>query len=112
MEEALRESEHRFKELTDLLPEAIFETDGDMRLTLVNRKALALFGYTEEDLREGLYVLDMIRPEDRERGRANIRNRMDGFDAGSLEYTALRKDGSTFPVLVSATAIRVTAGPR
>jgi len=111
VEEALRESEHRFKELTDLLPEAIFETDGDMRLTFVNRKALALFGYTEEDLREGLYVLDMIRPEDRERGRANIRNRMAGFDAGSLEYTALRKDGSTFPVLVSATAIRRNGRP-
>ena len=104
-EEALRESEHRFKELSDLLPEAVFETDSKMRLTFTNRKAFNLFGFTEEDLKDGPCCLNMISPEDRGRALENIRKRMASFDNGSSEYRALRKDGSTFPILISATAI-------
>jgi len=111
VEEALRESEHRFKELSDLLPEVVFEADRNMRLTFANRKAFSLFGYSEEDLKEGFFCLDLLSPEDRKRGRENIQKRMAGFDTGSSEYTALRKDGSALSVLISSTAIRQNGKP-
>jgi len=105
METALRESEHRFKELSDLLPEVVFEADMDMRLTFANKKAFTLFGYSEEELRNGFSCTDLLSPEDRERGRENIQKRLTGLDVGSSEYTALRKDGLAIPVLISSTAI-------
>jgi PAS domain S-box-containing protein len=101
----LLKSERRFKDLADLLPEALFEADKQMKLTFVNRKAISLFGYNAMEVAEGRFCLDMIVPEDRERAFENIKKRMTGVDEGPIEYRALRKDGSTFPVLVSSSAI-------
>lgn len=47
--EKLQESEERFRDLVDMLPEAVFEIDTNMQLTYVNQKAYELFGYTEKD---------------------------------------------------------------
>ena len=101
----LRESERRFKELSDLLPEAIFEADMNFNLTFVNQKAISLFNYNDDEIKKGLNCLDMVIPEDRKRAIENIKNRIMGYGTGAIEYTAKRRDGSTFPVLISSTAI-------
>ncbi len=43
-EEVLRESEEKFRELADLLPQIIFESDVQGNLTYVNRQAYKIFG--------------------------------------------------------------------
>ena len=105
-EEALRESEERFRELAEMLPEVVFETDWDFNLTYANRRAFELFGYSEEDLEEGLNGLDMFIPADRERLEERIARRMRGESSGRTEYQALKKDGSSFPVLFHASSIK------
>jgi PAS domain S-box-containing protein len=104
-EDAMRNSEERFRSLAEMLPEAVFETDQDLHLTFANRRAFKLFGYSDEDLMRGLNGLDMIAPEDRERAKENLARRAKGENPGTIEYRALRKDGSTFPVLFHANAI-------
>ena len=47
--EELQESERRFKELAELLPQTIYEMDLNGNLTFVNKKAFDHFGYTPED---------------------------------------------------------------
>ena len=47
LEEALRESEERFRELAELMPETIYEVNLEGRLTFVNRNAYNYFGYTQ-----------------------------------------------------------------
>ncbi len=99
-EEALRRSETRFKELVDLLPQVVYEMDKEGTLTFANQKAFSSFGYTQEDLEEGINVLHVLAPEDRDRGRQDILRILNGDRLPGIEYTALRKDGSRFPVLV------------
>jgi len=99
-EQALRESEERFRELAELMPETIFEMDLDGKLTFVNRNAYNYFGYTQKDLKLGLNGLDMIIPKDRDRARENVAKILKGEKSSINEYTALRKDGGTFPVLI------------
>jgi two-component system cell cycle sensor histidine kinase/response regulator CckA len=98
--EALRRSEERFREMADLLPQVIFETDLEGNLTFVNRIALQLFGYTKEDFEQGTNAIDMICESDRERAKKNILEVISGNEPDSAEYTALRKDGSTFSILI------------
>ncbi len=105
MEEALRESEERFRDLTEKLPEVVFETNRNLELTYANRRAFELFGYSAEDLKRGLNGLELITPADRDRAKANIAMRLKGEDPGTVEYQALRKDGSSFPVLFHASSI-------
>jgi two-component system cell cycle sensor histidine kinase/response regulator CckA len=53
-EKALRDSEEKYRELANSLPQIVFETDEQGNLTFTNRNANKLFGYTEKDFSEGL----------------------------------------------------------
>jgi len=104
-EENLRNSVERFRDLVDMLPEAIFETDMDLRISFANQRAFELSGYDEADLQAGINGLDLITPADRDRVGAFTADRFQGRDLGPVEYQVLRKDGSSFPGLFHARAI-------
>lgn len=104
-EEALRQSQERFKELAELLPETIYEMDARGNFTFVNRNAFTLFRYTQQDFDRGLNAFDMIVPHERRRAMANVKRILKGEEIGLTEYTALRKDGSTFPCMIRSTPI-------
>ena len=104
-EQALRESEERFRELAELMPETVFEADLEGKLTFVNRNAFTCFGYTQQDFQKGLNSFEMIISEERDRARENAARVLIGEKPGINEYTALRKDGSTFPVMIHSTPI-------
>jgi PAS domain S-box-containing protein len=97
---ALRESEERFRELAELLPQPVFELDREGSFTYSNRCGLQTFGYTQDDLDKGVNAVQLYIPEERERVKQNIRKRLAGEEFKDHEYTGLKKDGSTFPMLV------------
>jgi two-component system cell cycle sensor histidine kinase/response regulator CckA len=104
-EQALRDSEERFRELTDSLPQVVFEVDIRGTITYANRRAFEQFGYVEEEFQRGLNTLEMIAAQDHDRAKANIGRVMRGDKPESTEYTARRKDGSTFPVMIHSNRI-------
>ncbi|MBN2012905.1 PAS domain S-box protein [candidate division KSB1 bacterium] len=104
VEAALRESEDRFRQLTMLLPQTIYEADINGKLTYANNAAFKTFGYSLENLNNGLNCLNFIAPEDRVRGMENIQRILNNVDIGTTEYTAVRKNGDRFPVLMHSTA--------
>ena len=110
-EDALRESEERFRELADSLPQIVFETDEKGIITFANRMAFDYFGYTNSELENKLNALQMISPEDRDRAVKNIQKVFNGEILGSIEYTALKKNGNTFPVEINSTAFFQTNKP-
>jgi PAS domain S-box-containing protein len=97
LEEALRESEERFRRLVEAAKDyAIFMTDAEGRMTTWNEGAARLFGYEEGEIlgRDGsvLFV-----PEDRESGapeRELGKARTEG--RAEDERWHLRKDGTRF----------------
>ncbi|MBA4367288.1 MAG: hypothetical protein C0403_06575 [Desulfobacterium sp.] len=104
--EELRISEQHLRDLAEMLPEAVFETDPDFNLTFTNRRAFELFRYSREDFLQGLNGVNMLAPEDRKRALKNFRKqKMDFEDFESFEYKGIRKDGSTFPMLFRLNSI-------
>ncbi len=101
----MKASAKRFRELSELLPEVVFEADTTGRLTFANQAAFDRFGYSQEDFEKGLNALQMITLEDQDRSRENIAQILSGEVIGPNEYIAIRKDGTTFPVLVHSTPI-------
>ncbi len=104
-EEVLVENEKRFRDLAEMLPEAIFETDLNMFITYSNRKAHKLFGFDENDDYRKINVISAVAPQDREKAKENSIKRMRGIKESYTEYTGLRKDGSTFPMLLQSSVI-------
>jgi PAS domain S-box-containing protein len=101
---ALEESEARFRELVELLPQTVFELDCEGFLTFANRIGLQLFGYEPQDL-ESLHVSQLFLPEDRERLAANVGRKLAGESFPAGDYMALTREGRSFPVTLYSTPI-------
>lgn len=95
----LKESEARFRELADLLPQPVFETNLHGVLTFANQSAFDYFGYGPEEFAAGLHTLHMISPAAREQALNDIQRILRGEKVGAREYIAVRKDGQEFPVI-------------
>jgi PAS domain S-box-containing protein len=97
---SIRESEKRYRELADLLPESIFELDMDGMFTFGNRSALERFGYSQDDIDNGVHASEVIVPEEHDRLHAVFSAYLQRNMARAYNFTALRSDGGHFPVVV------------
>jgi len=98
--EALQESETRFRDLTDLLPQTVFETDRRGKITFANRAAFKLFDYSQADLEQGICFPDMFVPEQRAKLKEAFKEALAGRIGEIVKYTGMRKDGSDFPAAI------------
>jgi len=104
-DEALKKSELRFRELAELLPETIFEVDTRGNILFANKSGIEQFGYDPEDLENGLNAFELLAAEDRQRAGTKFARALAGESIGLSEYTARRKDGTAFPIMLLSTAI-------
>ncbi|MFH1117430.1 MAG: PAS domain S-box protein [Pseudomonadota bacterium] len=91
VEEALQESERKFRALSEATFEAILLSEGVIVIEQ-NLAAETMFGYPAEEL-VGKTGAILFVPEDRDRVLENVRS---GYEE-PYEAQALRKDGTTFP---------------
>ncbi len=103
-EELIIKSEKKYRELADLLPQTVFETDVNADLTFMNIYAFEMFGYSQEDIENGLSILELIVEEERSLSRDKIKDVLNGQVSGD-EYTAQRSDKSMFPILLYSNPI-------
>jgi PAS domain S-box-containing protein len=104
-EEALKESRKRFQDMVNLLPLIVWEVDTKRHVTFLNRQGILSYGYAADDIKGPFDSTLAMIPEDRDRMKENFRRVLNGEELGGVEYTALRKDGSTFPVITYAAPI-------
>ncbi len=99
-DEALLEGEAQFRELADLLPEMVFELDPGFNVTYANRNALTTMGFSAQDVLAGLNAIALVDPTHHAMAKTDMQNLLLGIPAEPREYIALRKDGSSLPVIV------------
>jgi len=104
-EENLKRSEKRYRELAELLPETVFETDEKMNIIYANNSGLLKFQYTQEDLLEEINIVQLTAPESKEQVATNIHRILRGETITGQEYVVCRKDGSTFPTIIFSNRI-------
>jgi PAS domain S-box-containing protein len=105
------DSDDRFRQFADSLPETLFECDVDGKLIYVNRSGLSTFRYEDSDLEAGVNILETLIPEDRATAQESIAEVLRGRKPKKSNYTAQRKDGSTFPISVRSTPIMCNGVP-
>ena len=104
-EEALQKSELRYRELTEMLPQTVFECDADAHVTYMNQSGLDALGLSRADLEQGVKTTDLVAPEDRAWILDSAGSRLSADQEGPHEYCMWRKDGSTFPGAIYSTSI-------
>ena len=101
---ALRASEQHYRRLVEILPDAVGLMDRQGRLTTANRQAVEMLGYAGPGELLGKSAFDLTPPEEHERMKADTTITLATGVMRNAEYTMLRKNGSRFPVELSAAA--------
>jgi PAS domain S-box-containing protein len=99
---ALRASEQHYRRLVEILPNAVGLIDLQGRLTTANRQAVEMLGYAGPGELLGKSAFDLTPPEEHERMKADLTVTLETGVMRNAEYTMLRKNGSRFPVELSA----------
>lgn len=84
-------------------PEMTFEIDIDGVFISANTVCFEKTGYTRNDFRKGLRFTSLLDPTDQERALRDYRRLLDGEWFDAFEYSILRKDGTSFPAMISLT---------
>ncbi len=97
-EEILLESEKRYRDLTELLPQSVFESDMNGNITFANHTGLDIFGYTREDLKKGINMSQILKSDDYDM----VLEDPDRFnnEIPDSQHMAVKKDGTTIPIMV------------
>jgi PAS domain S-box-containing protein len=103
MEEALRESEARFRSMADSAPVMIWVTEADSSCTYLSKSWYDFTGQTPET-GLGFGWLEMVHPDEREHVKQHFLAAAAKREAFQLEYRLRRKDGEHCWVLDSASA--------
>ncbi|MDD5053055.1 MAG: PAS domain S-box protein [Sulfuricurvum sp.] len=109
-EEALRESEEKFRSITASAQDAILMIDDKGNISFWNEAAIKIFGYSEhEAIGQSLHRL--IAPERflhaHHIGFSNFIHTGEGAAIGkTLELSALKKDGTEFPIELSLSSVK------
>lgn len=100
----LKESEGRFHDLVNSLPEIVLETDMNANITYANKEAKLRFDISLEPA-VPTNMLDLLIEEEREKGEKDFALTIQGGDSLLTEYTSQNSEGRRFPVLVRAVFI-------
>lgn len=102
IEEDLRESESRFRDTADLLPQSVFETDTLGILTFANRVTMEMTGCSGLDLKNGVSFFDLLTDSDRGRLTHAFDRVLSGETISANECLIEARNGFRFKVLISA----------
>jgi PAS domain S-box-containing protein len=109
-EEALAEQAMLVQDLYNQAPCGYHSLDSEGFIAQINDTELTWLGYTREEVVGKLHFSDILTPD----SRKMFENTFSGFKARGwardIEYELVRRDGTVFPVNLSATAVTDEAG--
>ncbi len=110
VEEALSESEERFRATFEHAAVGAAQVAIDGRWLRVNRKLCEILGYTEEELLQKTFQ-EVNHPEDLEEGLSWVRRVLEGdVQTYSIEKRYIRKDGSEVWTNLTVSLVREASG--
>ena len=102
-EEALRESEEKYRNIVETANEGIWVIGADFRTTYVNEKLAEILGYSREEM-IGKYGRDFADEENKAILKQTLEERQKGISE-IYELKLIRKDGSPMWMLVNTKSI-------
>jgi PAS domain S-box-containing protein len=105
IEDALRDSEEKFKNLAEESPNMIFILK-DERIVYINRRCEEIPGFTKEEIySEDFDMMTLVAPESMDLAKENFKRVVNGLEIPSSEIKILSKSGRGIDTIVNTTII-------
>ncbi len=98
-------SELKYKELTELLPQPIFEVDDDGKILFLNVAGQNYFGVTQSGIDRGINMFDFIVPNEHEIVKRNIEVKFNGGTPPRRTYKLINKEGQPFHAIIYSSPV-------
>lgn len=108
VEQALRESERRYRQIVETADEGIWVINLEGNTTFANPKMAQMLGYSEEEML-GMPIFAFSNEEGQEIAKNNLQLRRQGI-AGKLDFKFRRKDGSELWAIITSSPIMDESG--
>jgi PAS domain S-box-containing protein len=105
-EEALRESEEKYRSLLENANDIIYSHDLDGNYLTINRACAEVTGYTREEILGGLNIKQVVVPEHLERAKKMMEQKLRDPSPTVYEIDILTKDGRRLTLEVSTRIAR------
>ncbi|MFZ2630395.1 MAG: response regulator [Desulfosalsimonadaceae bacterium] len=89
----IKKSESKFRELTGMLPDIIYETDLNLHVTYFNKAGFEITGFGDADLEKGLSLREFIDEDEFLRLRAMLDGKGDSVSYKITTHQIRRKNG-------------------
>ena len=100
-EEALRESEERYRDLVENANDIVFSLDLEGNVTSINRAVESLTGYTQKEL-IGMNMSEFLTPVSTASAREMTQRKLAGEERTNYEVEVTAKDGRLFTLEISS----------
>lgn len=108
--EMLRKTMEEVEDLYNNAPCGYHSLDKDGMIVRINDTELKWLGYTREEVVGKMRIFDRFTPESRAEFMQNFPRFIENGYVHDLRFELIRKDGTTFHVLLSATAVKDSDG--
>ncbi len=100
-EEALRDSEERYRDLVENANDIVFSLDLEGKVTSINRAVESLTGYTQTELL-GMNMSEFLTPKSTESARGMTERKLAGEERTNYEVDVRAKNGRIFTLEISS----------
>jgi PAS domain S-box-containing protein len=107
--ERIYQKEESFVEILNRLPDGLFTTDHELRITYFNPAAEKITGFSADDA-VGMYCKDVLKNSICEYDCVLKRTSLEGRDIHNCEYEITNIDGKKIPIICSTSIFRNEAG--
>ena len=108
MEQSLKDSEERFRAISTSAMDAIILVDGEDKVIYWNPAAERTFGFAEKEV-VNKKLAELVIPLHGRKNHAALLEELkhNSFSKEHFEFTALRKDGTEFPMELSVASVKL-----
>ncbi|MFC1919619.1 PAS domain S-box protein [Chloroflexota bacterium] len=106
----MQKSEERLRVILESIPQGVTVTDLEAKILQVNPTVCSMQGYDVEQELIGHKAFELIAEEDHPKAMHYMQKTLETGYSGTIEFTLIRKNGSTFPAALSAASLKDTSG--